>query len=159
MKRMPTPALLMALAVVAGPVAAATAAPDPLIGKQLKGLGYSHEVDEDDDYRLVFELDEGRTQLVYVRSAVEEYGNVSVREIWSPGYTADTDSLPAALANRLLEESNQAKLGGWVKQARTAMFVVKIPGDADAAQLADAIEAATRSADALELDLTGKDEL
>lgn len=63
-----------------------------------------------------------------------------------------------AVANRLLEDSQDAKMGGWVKQDTTAMFVVKIDADATADQLSDAIDAAIRTADAMELELTKKDE-
>lgn len=150
-------ALLALLLAVAGTSTAAEA--DKAVGRQLEKLGFNFEVDEDGDYRMVFDLDNDRTQLVYVRSAVEEFGSHAVREVWSPGYTSATDSLPVAVANRLLEDAQDAKLGGWVKQQRTAMFVVKVDAKASADQLNDAIDAATRTADAMELELTGKDEL
>ncbi|NIJ69901.1 hypothetical protein [Xanthomonas sp. 60] len=150
-------ALLALLLAVAGTSTAAEA--DKAVGRQLEKLGFNFEVDEDGDYRMVFDLDNDRTQLVYVRSAVEEFGSHAVREVWSPGYTSATDALPVAVANRLLEDAQDAKLGGWVKQQRTAMFVVKVDAKASADQLNDAIDAATRTADAMELELTGKDEL
>jgi len=150
-------ALLALLLAVAGSSTAAEA--DKAVGRQLEKLGFNFEVDEDGDYRMVFDLDNDRTQLVYVRSAVEEFGSHAVREVWSPGYTSATDALPVAVANRLLEDAQDAKLGGWVKQQRTAMFVVKVDAKASADQLNDAIDAATRTADAMELELTGKDEL
>jgi len=138
---------------------AIAAEPDKAVGRQLEKLGFNFEVDEDGDYRMVFDLDDDRTQLVYVRSAVEEFGSHAVREVWSPGYNSATDALPAAVANRLLEDSQDAKLGGWVKQERVAMFVVKVDAKASADQLNDAIDAATRTADAMELELTNKDDL
>ncbi len=150
-------ALLALLLAVAGSSTAAEA--DKAVGRQLEKLGFNFEVDEDGDYRMVFDLDNDRTQLVYVRSAVEEFGSHAVREVWSPGYTSATDALPVTVANRLLEDAQDAKLGGWVKQQRTAMFVVKVDAKASADQLNDAIDAATRTADAMELELTGKDEL
>ena len=154
MKRIAFLALLLS---VAG--ASSAAEPDKAVGRQLEKLGFNFEVDEDGDYRMVFDLEDDRTQLVYVRSAVEEFGSHAVREVWSPGYTSATDALPVAVANRLLEDSQDAKLGGWVKQERTAMFVVKVNAEATAEQLNDAIDAATRTADAMELELTHKDEL
>lgn len=134
------------------------AEPDAATGRLLDTLEYKYEVDEDGDYRLVFELEGDRTQMVFVRSSVETYGSHRVREIWSPGYKSATPQFPAAVANRLLEDSNESKMGSWVKQEDLAMFVVKIDADANAEQLSDAIDAASRSADAIELELTKKDD-
>lgn len=156
MKRTLLPALLIALAC-AGPASAADA--DAAVGRLLDKLGYNYEVDEDGDYRLVFDVEGDRTQMVYVRSAVEDFGSHNIREIWSPGYTSKTKQFPVAVANRLLEDSQDAKMGGWVKQEATAMFVVKIDADATTDQLSDAIDAAIRTADAMELELTKKDDL
>lgn len=132
---------------------------DPAIARQLEQLDYAYEVDADGDYQMVFDLDAGRTQLVYVRSAIENYGSLSVREIWSPGFQVKSGDFPVTVANRLLADSNKAIAGGWVRQGETAMFVVKIDANASADQLSDAIDAAIKTADKLEQELTlGADE-
>jgi hypothetical protein len=135
---------------------------DPTVRQLLDKLGYKYEVDDEGDYKLTFGMDEakdGRSQLVFVRSAVETYGAHKVREIWSPGYQSATDEFPAKVANRLLEATQDSKLGSWAKQGRYAVFVVKLPADADASQLDDAVDAALRSADEMEQELTpDKDE-
>jgi len=160
MKRTLLPALLIALAA-AGTAGAATdsAKADAGIARHLEKLGYTFEVDEDGDYQMVFDVEGDRTQIVYVRSAVEDFGSHNIREIWSPGYVSKTKQFPVAVANRLLEDSQDAKMGAWVKQDMTAMFVVKIDADASPDQLSDAIDAAIRTADAMELELTKKDDL
>ncbi|EMT5434865.1 hypothetical protein WMR10_000376 [Stenotrophomonas maltophilia] len=155
MKRTLLSTLLIALAA-SGSAAAADA--DKAVARHLDKLGYTYEVDEDGDYRMVFDVEGDRTQMVYVRSAVEDFGTHNIREIWSPAYSAKTKQFPVAVANRLLEDWQDAKMGGWVKQDTTAMFVVKIDADATADQLSDAIDAAIRTADAMELELTKKDE-
>jgi hypothetical protein len=136
-------------------------AADAGIKAQLAELDYQYEVDEDNDFKLVFEVgEEGRSQIVYILSAVESYGEHKVREIWSPAYESPTDDFAAPIANRLLEASNSAKLGGWVKQDRNAVFVVKIPADASKEALDDAISAASGLADEMEAELSpGKDDL
>ena len=138
-------------------------APDPQIRQQLEELGYEYEVDADGDYRLVFEVagsTEKRSQLVYVRTPVESYGALRMREIWAPGYKAAGTDFPAAVANRLLAATQDNKIGAWAKQDEYAVFVVKLPANADAKALDDAIDAAITSADAMEAELTpGKDEL
>ena len=155
-------ALCLTLPAIAGAQEKEKAAPrpDPAIAPQLQALDYKYEIDDDGDYKLVFDMDEEgkRTQLVFVRSSVETYGAHRVREIWSPGYKAPGPQFPALVANRLLEDANDSKLGGWVKQGDLAMFVVKIDADAKADVLSDAIDAAIKSADAMELELTAKDE-
>ena len=158
-------ALLLCLALPAlaqEPAAApapAAATPDAALGKQLTAAGVKFSTDEDGDYQMTFELEDGRTQLVYALSRVESYGSNRVREIWSPGYRYSTPELDAKVANRLLENSGQVILGGWVRQKSTAMFVVKVPANASPAELRDAIESAAACADAIEKELTGgKDE-
>ncbi len=132
--------------------------PDPAIGRLRDSLEYKYEVDEDGDYRLVFDMEDDRTQLVFVRSSVENYGSHKIREVWSPGYKSPGPQFPALVANRLLEDSQDSKLGSWVKQSDIAMFVVKIDANAKADVLSDAIDAAIKSADAIELELTSQDE-
>ena len=150
---------VLPLILAAGLLPAAAQAADAHIARQLDSLGYDYEIDDDGDYKMVFNLAEGRTQLAFVRSPVEEYGSLRVREIWSPGFRIEGNAFPTAVANRLLSDSNDAKIGSWVRQGNTAMYVVKIDASANAQQLADAISAAISSADKLEQELTlGKDE-
>ena len=157
------PALLLSLALPAHAQEPATpeeaVAPDAALGKQLTDAGVKFSTDEDGDYQMTFELEDGRTQLVYLLSRVESYGSNHVREIWSPGYRYSTPELDAKVANRLLQNSGEVIMGGWVRHKSTAMFVVKIRADASPAELRDALEAAAACADTIEKELTGgKDE-
>lgn len=145
------------------PPGARKVAPDPQIRGQLEELKYEYEVDDDGDFKLVFEVGgstEKRSQLAYVRSPVESYGVLRVREIWSPGYKSKDKDFPAAVANRLLTASQDNKLGAWAKQDAYAVFVIRLPADASAKELADAIDLAITSADQMEAQLApGKDDL
>jgi len=158
---LPCCTLLLALAVPGHAALAADAAPtaDPALGKQLAAMDIKYEVDGDGDYRMTFELEDGRSQLVFARSPVETYGSHRIREIWSPGLKYSTPELDAKVANRLLEHSGEVIMGGWVRQKSMAMFVVKIPEKATPQELRDAIEAAAACADRIEKELTNKDEL
>ena len=161
MKRTLLSALLIALAAAGTADAATTtdsAKADKAVARHLEKLGYTYEVDEDGDYQMVFDVEGDRTQIVYVRSSVEDFGTHNIREIWSPGYTSQTKQFPVAVANRLLEDSQDAKMGAWVKQDQLAMFVVKVDANASSAALSDAIDAAMRTADAMENELTETDE-
>lgn len=156
---MPLRAACLALALVALPGAALASEPDPVVKAHLESKGTPFEVDEDGDFQIVVQLEDDRTQLVWVRSAVSETDFHKVREIWSPGYQSPTDSFPSSIANDLLARSNEMILGSWVKQDRVAMFVTKVAADADADALDEAIDLTAVAADETELDLTGKDEL
>ncbi|AOX64075.1 MULTISPECIES: hypothetical protein [Stenotrophomonas] len=149
-------AAALLLAVTATGAHAAEA--DKAVGRALDTLKYTYEVDEDGDYKMVFDMDDGRSQLAFVRSTVEEFGKHRIREIWSPAYNSPGKQFPAAVANRLLEDSQDAKMGAWVKQDQLAMFVVKVDANATPEALSDAIDAAVRTADAMELELTEQDE-
>ncbi len=147
-------ALLLALTTAGAHAADA----DKKAGLALDKLGYEYEVDEDGDYKMVFDMDNDRSQLVFVRSTTEEFGKHHIREIWSPAYTSPGKQFSAAVANRLLEDSQDAKMGAWVKQDQTAMFVVKVDAQASPEALSDAIDAAIRTADEMENELTKQDE-
>lgn len=149
--------LCIAVLLAAAPAYAANH--DAVVKAQLEAKGTPFTIDDDGDFQITVRIDDKRTQLVWVRSAVESTDHHRVREIWSPGYQSQTDAFPAAIANDLLERSNMLKLGSWVKQERVAMLVVKIPADASADELDEAIDLAASAADAVELDLTGKDDL
>lgn len=153
--------VLSALLLASAVPAAVAATPDAGVKKQLDALGLHYKVDDDGDFDVVFDVDEAgkRTQIAYVRSTVETYGSLRVREIWSPGYRIPDGKLSAAIGNRLLEASHEAKLGAWTRQGGYAVYVVQLPADADAKALQDAVEVAVRSADEMEAELTpGKDE-
>jgi hypothetical protein len=152
--------LLSAALAAAIPLVAAAATPDATVKRMLEAKGTPFTVDEDGDYKITVNFkDEGRTHLVFVRSVVETYGKHRVREIWAYGYQADKDQFSPLVANRLLDASNKVILGGWVKQGKSAVFVVKISAEASADELDGAIDAAAAAADEMEKELTdGKDE-
>jgi hypothetical protein len=148
----------LALVLAAPPALAGD--PDPAIKAQLDSLDIKYEVDADGDYKITFDLGNGRSQLVWVRSKTEAYGDLKVREIWSPGYKHGGAEVPVKIANRLLEHSHGLILGGWTKQKEFCMLAVKIPVSSTPKQLRDAAEAAADAADEIEQELTpGKDDL
>ena len=159
--RLSTVLFTAVLAATAAQSAIAATTPDPTVRRMLEAKGTPFEVDSDGDYKITVNFkDEGRTQLVFVRSVVETYGKHRVREIWSYGMQGDKDQFSPLVANRLLEASNKVILGSWVKQGKSAVFVVKISAEASADELDGAIDAAATAADEMEKELTeGKDAL
>jgi hypothetical protein len=152
--------VLLALLAACLSFTVAAAPPDPIVKRMLDAKGTPFEIDDDGDYKILVNYkDEGRTQLVFVRSVVETYGKQRVREVWSYGYQAPNDQFSSLVANRLLDASNKVKLGSWVKQGKSAVFVVKVSAEASADELDNAIDAAAAAADEMEKELTeGKDE-
>lgn len=128
---------------------------DKRVKKLLDSRDINYEIDEDGDFKVTYSLENGRTQLAFVRSTTFDYGELKIREILSIGYRADGDEFPAAVANRMLEHSNDAKLGAWGKQGNLGIFTTRIPADAGAKELADAIEITISLADELEKEFTG----
>jgi hypothetical protein len=135
---------------------------DPRVRALLDELGYQYEVDEDGDYRAVFEFNgEKRSQVVYVNSRTNDYDGLEIREIWSPAFESKGPLAPK-VANRLLEASFEASLGGWQTFKSStgtimAVFTVKLGADADAETLKTAMNAALSNADEMEKELSKKD--
>ena len=133
---------------------------DPRVASVLNQLDLKYEVDSDGDYRLLFGLGGGRSQLVFVDSKTYQYKGLEVRSIWSPAYTAPTQ-FSADVSFALLRDSRNRKLGAWevAKQASgyVALFTAKIGADLDAATFAAVMTAVVGTADELEKELTGGD--
>jgi hypothetical protein len=141
--------------------AAANAAPEPdrNLQKLLDKAKIKYQIDDQGDFKITYDLGNGRTQLAYVRSASNDFGTLKIREVLSIGYASAGENIPNDVANRLLEHNAQTKLGAWTKQGRLAVFVSKIPADAGPRELADAVELTAVLADALESELMpGKDD-
>ena len=147
-------------ALLATTFAANAGTADPIVKRMLDAKGTPFEVDADGDYKIIVSYkSEGRTQLVYVRSAVETWGKQRIREVWSYAYQAPSNQFSALVANRLLQASNEVKLGAWVKQKDRALMIVKVNADASAEELDNAISFAAEVADEMEKELTdGGDE-
>lgn len=154
---LPSPLLLLlGASLFAAPAASAADKADPLVKRHLEARGTPYEVDEDNDFAILVDMSDDRTQQVYVLSDTNRVDGLDVREIWSTGYQAlESGLLPVKVANRLLEHSHEVILGSWVKQEDYAVFVIKIPADASADQLDSAIDSAAATADQLEREFTG----
>lgn len=134
--------------------------PDMGVAKRLNELDLSYEVNENGDYTLVFEIDKGRTQLVIVRSQTERLGELDIREVLSAGVILpEGEKVPYDLAIKLLEDNSNRKRGSWAAQGRVVYHVVHLSADANKVELGQAIVMAAKSADDLERQFTGKDDL
>lgn len=136
------------------PAAALAAEPDPGIQRIFDRANVNYQVDAAGDFRATFTTGGNRTQLVVIRSGIDKVGDVETREIRSIGYRSPSDPFPTDVATRLLAENNTRVLGQWGKQMTLGVLAVRIPPDADAGTVLEAVSLAARDADAMEKALT-----
>ncbi|MDX2127451.1 MAG: hypothetical protein SFU91_00260 [Chloroherpetonaceae bacterium] len=135
---------------------------DERIRRQLEGRGLKFSMTTTNDFKMQYETTDGRTQLIFINSKTEKYKNFEVREIWSPAYKF-TDQVPAIVANRLLSNSYDKILGGWQTHtfggSKLASFAVKAAAELEVEDLINIIESVVKTADAMEKELSGADDL
>ena len=137
---------------------------DARVAAALKRLEVEFEVDEDGDYRIIVPCDaEGtRTQLVFVNSDVEKFGDaMEIREVWSVGYKNDA-GVPLPLIKKAAKKSRDYKIGAWElggSKENRLMLVAKIPANLADDPLFGTIASVGRNADDFEMDTLGTDEL
>lgn len=131
---------------------------DKFVVCYLDKLGYIYEVDEDGDYCMVFDVEGDCIQMVYVCLVVEDFGSYNICEIWLLVYNVKIKQFLVVVVNWLLEDLQDVKMGGWVKQDIIVMFVVKIDVDVILDQFSDVIDVVICIVDVMELELIKKDE-
>ena len=134
--------------------------PDPRVEAALNEAKLAYSVD-DGDFRLKYDVDETRSQLVWVASGTARLDQLEIRDVWSVA-SRGTGTVPAELAAYLLKENARMILGAWqLNQGQDEYLVVfsaPVHADANAATLQEVIEVVMLSADRIEKELTGKDE-
>ncbi len=144
--------------------AATTAAPaikpDERVKVALDRLKLKYGLSAQGTYSIVFNVDK-RRQTIFVNSSTQEFNGSEIRLVTSTAFRV-AGSLSVEKANALLSDNNRRKLGGWRvvgnNGANYVIYAVQLPANADDTLLRTAIAAAMQSADALELEETGKDE-
>lgn len=154
--------------VIASMVLAATAlhadrsAADKRVAPLLDAINKPYNIDNDGDYKLIVKFDDGRTQLLYVNSNTNTYGNMEIREVWSAALQSE-DGLTYDQMKRLLTHNDSVKIGSWrimkIGGKDTAVFAVQMPAETDADTLKNVIKAVSVTADEMEKEMLGTDEL
>ncbi|QIL21110.1 hypothetical protein [Thermomonas sp. HDW16] len=152
-------AVLGSLLFVAGNLHAAS--PDASVGKKLDATGLKYEVDGDGDYKLLFAVDGGRSQIVWVRTPTEALGGMRIREVLSIGgkmskpQTEEELTAQAVLTSGAMLKSGNQKLGGWVLKTSgddsVFYYVAQVPADISAEDLQAVTQVVAKSADAFEV--------
>jgi hypothetical protein len=150
--RLATIAVLCGCLIAFAPLAHA----DGSVEKRLNERGVAFEVDEDGDYRVVYNYkDEGRTQLAFVRGETETTRSFVVREVWAPAAHIEKDGISGAKALELLVDSRTNKIGSWEIEGKVLVYVIKLPDDVSGAALEAALDTVATVADDMEIKLTG----
>ena len=134
---------------------------DRRVERLLDEADLKYEVDGDGDFTLVNGLKNDRSQIAWILSRTSKLGSLEIRQIWSVGYRSKSP-LSETLANRLLKENTQVKIGAWQVRKMgddyVAVFCAQIAADTDKETLLLALLAVTKTADELEKELTDKDD-
>ena len=132
---------------------------DPAVRLVLDELKASYEVVDDGDYKLTIGFDDKRSQVVFVSSAVETLGKMTVREVWAIANLYVPGNEPAELAVGLLKDAAGKILGGWQLREfgdRTGLvYCMQLPAGIDAVGLRTAYEQTAVIADEKEKEITG----
>ena len=158
-------AVLAALLALGAQPARAQDAPatvvDARVERLLKEAAAEYSVDADGDFRLVYDIGGGRSQVVWIPSGTSDFGALEIRQIWSIAHRSK-GPLAADLANRLLERNGAVILGAWLTEQAGdevgVIFAVQVAAETDSLSLRSAIHAVATTADAMEKELTGEDD-
>lgn len=128
---------------------------DERVKQLLEEKEITYTVDADGDFKVEFEMGNGRTQLAFIMSATYEYGNFEIREIQAYAYRAPDGEFPLDVTVKLLEDTFDKKLGAWGIVDEYAVFITRIAADTDPESLWNALILALESADEMEQELSG----
>ena len=135
---------------------------DRRVRAALDEAGIEFTVDKDGDFKVIMPAEGTRTQLVFVISQTQEYGNMEIREVWSAAFKTG-GRLDADRANAMLVDNDRKKLGAWrlygTGANQLAVFGVHVAADADAETLRNIIKLVVTTADAAEKEQVGTDDL
>jgi hypothetical protein len=142
--------------------AAAGAKPDPRAENALKKMGYKYAVTSLGNFRISFNLDDGRGHLVFISSSTEKFGSLETRKIWATVMNSK-EPLSQELANKLLMDNIPMKLGAYeLTRVDEGGYKIQFAARVDAGCSSDALKDAMRiiliTADGKEKELTNADE-
>jgi hypothetical protein len=126
----------------------------------LDELELKYEIDSDGDFKVIFELFEGRSQAAFIRSETAQLGKFEIREIFSVAHISE-GPLDAELANTLLIQNAIVKIGSWrvstCDDSCIVAFAAQIAANTDSRSLLTALHAVLQTADDLESKLDEED--
>lgn len=106
--------------------------PDKRIENQLNNMNLQYEITSAGNFKLLFELENKRTQIVFINSETKFHEDAEVREISSPAkFIVKADELSNEQLWTILTSNFQATLGAWQLEPAAngwgLHFTVKVP--------------------------------
>ena len=135
--------------------------PDSRVQEALDNLGFNYEIEESGVIKVGMRFDGDRTQVAYISSTTSTLGEMEIRTIASPANMSE-GALPSEMANQLLKDNANKKLGAWQTvelqdQRHLTIFTAKIEANSSPEQLRSALYAVLTTADEMEAELNGGD--
>jgi hypothetical protein len=135
---------------------------DIRVRRILESQGVRYQVDNQGDFKVIFDVGDGRSQAAFINSNTVSFANASIREVWSIGLMGE-GQLSSEVANALLERNGTYKLGGW-EIARSgnsvaAIFKICVSADATAEELMSVLSVVLKIADEVEKEYLQTDNL
>jgi hypothetical protein len=134
--------------------------PDPRVVAALMAAELPYQID-DGDFRLDYEVDETRSQRVWVDTETAKTDKLEVRAVWAIAARGQ-GQLSAETAQLLLRENARMIVGAWQVLQREGDYLVRfsapVSATADAETLREVIEVVMYSTDRIEKQLSNKDE-
>ena len=124
--------------------------PDPSVVALLEELEYTWKSEDNGDFRLLFDLGEERSQLVWIRNRTYERDGAAMRDVWSTALELSGKYASIKLADLLLRSNWERVIGTWALEGNRIVYMVKLPVDATAEELDRAIGVVVDEADRLE---------
>ncbi len=133
---------------------------DTRVKNALEEADLKYSIADNGNFKLVFELDGKRTQLVIIKSGTFEYGGMEIREIISIAAKSDNKKFfKRDLLFDVLERNETYKLGAWQIDGGEAPyfleFSIKVSANANPDVLKQVLFLASKVADELEEELSG----
>jgi len=127
----------------------------------LDELELKYEIDSDGDFKVAFDLEEGRSHVAFIRSETTQFGKFDIREIFAVAHISDGPIDPE-LANALLIYNAQVKIGSWRVMRHdddrcVVAFAAQIAANTDSRSLLTALHAVLQTADEVESKLDEED--
>lgn len=145
------------IGIIAAPSLAAEPDRIPALLDQQK---IKYEVDDDKDYKIVYDFtDAKRSQIVYISGSTEDYEGLKIRSIFAPAARLDKDKIDGQL-KALLEHNGKSKIGAWEINGDALYFAARLVEPFTAEELGLLLNLVASIADDKEIEISGKrDEL
>ena len=131
-----------------------------LIEGLLKKAELKYTVDDDGDYKLVFEVSDcTRKQAMWIETDIREVGGYRVLKLWSAAYRG---TLTKPMAMELLADDYKVGFWGVAQKAgedSIVLFIAKVPASISPEDLKTCCEAVIEAADRLERKWSDSDSL